>query len=286
MAAAEVSDPNGGPPNRRSLSIASFNLHAGVDGWGRCFDVVEACRAIDADVLVLQETWTPEDAPGIADTVGEALGYSRFEQPLAAGRLAGAHPGADGKWMKSLDWRGSNHAIYLDSERPLPATVTSSRRYLEARPGRWGVAVLSRLPARAEGVIELGRLGQDSARRFAIVVRVDVGGLPVTVVGTHMSHITYGAPLHYLRLARTIRRQVPTGAAILAGDMNLWGPPVKAFFPFWRRAVRQRTWPAWRPHSQVDHILVRGPITVGSGEALGPMGSDHRPVRARLTIVA
>ena len=40
--------------------------------------------------------------------------------------------------------------------------------------------------------------------------------------------------------------------------MNLWGPPIHAFLGQWQRAVKGKTWPAWRPHSQLDHILVRG----------------------------
>jgi endonuclease/exonuclease/phosphatase family metal-dependent hydrolase len=269
-------------PRGSSFSVATFNLHAGVDGWGRPFDVVGACRTLDADVLVLQETWTPDGAPGLAAEVGHALGYAVFEETLAAGRLAGPHPSADGRWMKPLDWRGSSHAIYLDSERPLGEKVTGSRRYRHAQPGRWGIAVLSRLPTRGSTVIDLGRLQQDPARRAALVVEVDLGTTPLTVVGTHMSHVTYGAPVQFLRLNRAVHRLAPSGPAVLAGDMNLWGPPVRVFFPGWRRAVRRRTWPAWRPHSQVDHILVRGAVAVEAGRDFAGMGSDHRPVRALL----
>ena len=66
--------------------------------------------------------------------------------------------------------------------------------------------------------------------------------------------------------------------------MNLWGPPVRIFLPEWHRAVKGRTWPAWSPHSQIDHVLVRGPLGIASGEVLANAGSDHRPVRARLTL--
>ena len=66
--------------------------------------------------------------------------------------------------------------------------------------------------------------------------------------------------------------------------MNLWGPPVRALLPGWRLAVTGRTWPSWRPHSQIDHILVRGRLKVGSGTVLPPAGSDHRPVRAELIL--
>jgi endonuclease/exonuclease/phosphatase family metal-dependent hydrolase len=266
-----------------TLSVATFNVHAGVDSWGRPFDVVGACRSIDADVLVLEETWTPRDAPGIAAAAGRELGYAVFEQPLAGGRLASPHPQADERWMKSFDWRGSNHAIYLDSERPFGEQVGRSPRYVEAERGHWGIAVLSRHPARLRDVIDLGRLKRDRARRFALVVDIDVAGSPLTVVGTHLSHLSYGAPKQLLRLARSLSRVASSGPGVLAGDMNLWGPPLTAFLPGWRRAVRRRTWPAWRPHSQVDHILIRGPLTVQGGEAFRSLGSDHLPLRVSLT---
>lgn len=284
--ASDTSDPSRDRARTgATLSVATFNVHAGVDGWGRPFDVVGACRALDTDIIVLEETWTPASGTGVAAAVAEALGYVVFEQPLAAGRLAGPHPRADDRWMKPFDWRGASHAIYLDSERPFRRRVRRSRRYLDAEPGRWGVAVLSRVPARLLHVIDLGRLKQDRARRSALVVEVEVGGATLTVIGTHMSHISYGAPLQFLRLSRAIRQLVPPGPAVLAGDMNLWGPPVTAFFPAWHRAVRGRTWPAWRPHSQVDHILVRN-LEVRGGEALESMGSDHRPLQARLAVAA
>lgn len=285
MGAPEPSHPTDASTSAATLSVATFNLHAGVDGWGRAFDVVGACRALNADVLVLEETWTPEDGPGLAATVGQALGYTVFEQPFARGRLAGPHPRADERWMKkSFAWRMTDHALYLDSERPFGPTIGRSRRYLEAQPGRWGVAVLSRLPMGDRQVIDLGRLERDRARRFGLVTELDAGGHPITVVGTHMSHLTYGSPLQCLRLGRALRRLAPDGPAVLAGDMNLWGPPVSALFPGWRRAVRHRTWPAWWPHSQVDHILVRGALAVEEASAFLPMGSDHLPLRVALSL--
>lgn len=259
-------------------------MHAGVDGWGRPFDLVAVCREIDADVLVVQETWTPDNGTGIAEVVGSALGYDVFEQPLARGRLAAPHPQADRRWVQSLRGRGWNHALYLDNERSFDVTVGRSRRYLDADPGHWGIAVLSRLPVHSHGVVDLGRLKHDQARRFAVVVKLGLSGIPLTVIGTHMSHFTYGAHIQFLRLSRAIRQMVPSGAGVLAGDMNLWGPPVAAFFPGWRRALRRRTWPAWRPHSQVDHILIRGPLRVVGGEVFDSRGSDHLPLRARLAV--
>jgi endonuclease/exonuclease/phosphatase family metal-dependent hydrolase len=275
------SDPTPPPPFR----VATFNAHAGVDGWGRPYDVVAACRLIDADVLVLEENWAPAEGQSLAGRVARELGYEIREHALASGRLAGPHPHADTRWMRSFDWRGRSHAIFLDSERPFTCRVAGSSRFAAARPGHWGIAVLSRLPITATQVVELGRLARDRARRAALVVTVDTG-LPLTVIGTHMSHLTYGAPRQFVRLARAIEPEVGARAAVLAGDMNLWGPPVDLLLPGWRRAVRAKTWPSWRPHSQVDHVLVRGPVSVLHGEVLEPVGSDHRPVRVTLRLGA
>lgn len=267
-----------------AFTVATFNVHAGIDGWGRPYDVMPACRALDADVLVLEETWTGEGTRGIAGEVADAMGYSVFEQPLAAGRRAGPDEAAHGRWKRRFDWRGASHAIYLDSEHPMPERIRSTPRYIGAERGRWGVAVLTRLPAERQWVIDLGRLDRDRARRAAVAVDLRVGGHRVTVVGTHMSHLTYGAPLQLVRLHRGIRAPAGPGPIVLAGDMNLWGPPVSAFFPGWRRTFKAKTWPAWRPHSQLDHVLVRGGITVVDGAVLWTAGSDHLPLRVRLAV--
>jgi endonuclease/exonuclease/phosphatase family metal-dependent hydrolase len=66
--------------------------------------------------------------------------------------------------------------------------------------------------------------------------------------------------------------------------MNLWGPPVSSYVRGWRRAVTGRTWPALRPHSQLDHIMVTPPVVV-TGARIGEFaGSDHRPVVATLSV--
>jgi len=264
--------------------VATFNLHAGVDGWGRPFDVVAACRSIDADVIVLEENWAPGVGPSLAAQVASTLGYRSYEHALAAGRLAQPDPAADDRWMRSFDWRGASHAIYLDSERPYDDRTRASPRFIDAERGHWGIAVLTRLPVEGTEVIELGRLRRDRARRAAIVVRVRVGSMAVSIIGTHMSHITYGAPRQFLLLHRRLRTTVGDETAVLAGDMNLWGPPVAVLLRGWRRAVRAKTWPAWRPHSHVDHVLVHGALEVVGGEVLEMSGSDHRPVRVSLRV--
>jgi endonuclease/exonuclease/phosphatase family metal-dependent hydrolase len=264
--------------------VATFNVHAGIDGWGRAFDVRAACRAIDADVLVLQEAWAPESGPSMAEAVAEDLGCSLDWYPMARGRRGRPHPGAAESWMRPGDFRSESNSIFLDSERPIPPRVSRSPRFLEADPGAWGLAVLSRLPVERRRTIELGRLRRDRVRRVALLHDIDLGGRVVTVVGTHMSHLTSGSPLQFRRLHAELAATLGNGPAVLAGDMNLWGPPAVALLRGWRRAVRTRTWPAWRPHSQLDHILVRGPVSVLDAVALPDFGSDHLALRAHLEV--
>jgi endonuclease/exonuclease/phosphatase family metal-dependent hydrolase len=262
---------------------ASFNVHAGIDGWGRPHDVVGLCRQLDADVLVLQESWCPEGGSSLAAQVGTDLGYQVTEVTLARGRRAGAHPAATARWMRPLDWRTTSHAIFLDSERPFPARVVDSDRFREAEPGGWGVAVLSRLPIVDTEVIALKRLRRDRANRAVVALNVEVDGRRVGIAGTHMSHLSHGSALHFRAVARMLDGVFGDEPVLLAGDMNLWGPPIHALLGQWHRAVKGKTWPAWRPHSQLDHLLVRG-LAVRDSGVWPTSGSDHRPVWARLAL--
>jgi len=269
---------------RVEVVVASFNAHAGVDGWGRPYDVVASVRSLGADVVVLQESWAPHGGPGLAERVGGQLGYDVVTKALGGGRLGAPNPAANDRWMRRFDWRGVGHALYLDSERPLPDRVAASERFSEAQPGQLELALLTRLPLRAREVVDLGHLPGDRVRRAALVVHLAAGGGELVVVGVHMAHLTNGSLRHFAALRRALPGLAGDRPAVVAGDMNLWGPPVAVSLPGWRRAVRGRSWPAWRPHSQVDHILIHGDVRCLGAEVLGPAGSDHRPVRARLSV--
>jgi endonuclease/exonuclease/phosphatase family metal-dependent hydrolase len=138
------------------------------------------------------------------------------------------------------------------------------------------------VPLRDVEVISLGHLKRDAARRAVIRAVVDLEGGPLVIHGTHMSHITQGSHAQYRLLGTKLpdRRT----AAVLVGDMNLWGPPVSSYVRGWRRAVTGRTWPAVRPHSQLDHIMVTPPVTVTEARIGEFAGSDHRPVVATLSV--
>jgi endonuclease/exonuclease/phosphatase family metal-dependent hydrolase len=271
--------------------VASYNVHGGVDGWGRPFDVVEACREIGADVLMLQESWAPDGGVSVTEHVARQLGYAAVELAFARGRIAASQDSGNPRWGPRL-WARSGHGMRLDRRRAAPTGHGAAARPGRAVSGRgtWSIAVMSRLPVTHTQTIDLGQLPTDPARRGAIVMDVVLdGAIPFRVVGTHLAHLSQGSPRQISALRRSLKTLTPA-PGVLAGDMNLWGPPLTLLFPGWSRAVRGRTWPTWWswPLVQSDHVLVRdarrGSVTVVSGEVLRIAGSDHFPVRASLVI--
>ncbi len=236
------------------LTLGSLNLHMGRGSGGHdapFYDVVTACKEIDTDVLVLQEGWVPDGDEGDVAAVAVALGYE------VAGTFAVA--------------RASCH----DQVRLVAREGPDG-------DGDWVVAVLSRLPVLAADVVPLPpQLPRDPGRRALVRAVVAAGGRPFTVLGTHLPLLK--DPVWRLGPGLRAALPGPTGPAALAGDMNMWGWCADRLAgPGWRRAVRGRTYPAPRPHSQTDHILVNAPVTVVAGEVVGQVRSDHRPIRARL----
>lgn len=234
------------------LTVASFNAH-----WGLCrfgpsrgepFDVAGVVRSLDADVVVVQEAWRPHQGEAAVDTLASEGWYvaeTRFVTLDLSGKPRVAHPGE----------------------------------------GWWTLAVLTRLPVCGRRDLPLPRTTRDPAgQRHAVELTVDAGDTTVAVVGFHVSSkLWWAAPARHLL---GMRPQLPglDEAAVVAGDCNLWGPAVSRLLPGWQRAVRGRTYPAHRPHSQIDHVLLSRRVECLSSEVLGETGSDHRPVRARLQV--
>ena len=266
--------------------MANYNMHCGMDGWGRPYHYVGRIAGFGADVIALEESWTSAGSTtSQADEVAERLGYQIVSHTLGQGRRVRPSPQADDSWIRQPSWGINNRALFMDGIKPQPAKVQELTRWREAEEGTWGIAVLVRPDLRIEDtrLLHMSVLRADNVRRAALVVDVTVEGRPISVAGTHMSHLHFGSHRNWAEL----RRQLRDGArpdAVLAGDMNTWGPLVHVFMPGWNRAVVGRTWPAWRPHSQIDHILVRGALRADEGRVLPDAGSDHRPVRAVLSL--
>jgi endonuclease/exonuclease/phosphatase family metal-dependent hydrolase len=269
------------------LSIANYNMHCGMDGWGRPYDYVGAIAGLSADVIVLEESWTTEDGAtvGQATEAADRLGYQVVTHTLGRGRRIRPQPGATDAWSPRRFWRAESRALYMDGMRPQKPHVQDLARWQEAERGRWGIAVLVRPHLAIEGtrLVHLRHLRADPVSRAALVVDVTAEGRPISVVGTHMPHLHFGSHRSWAELRRMLRTEARPDA-VLAGDMNTWGPLVNVFMPEWHRAVVGPTWPTRRPHSQIDHILVRGALRATGGRVLPPTGSDHRPVRAELAV--
>jgi endonuclease/exonuclease/phosphatase family metal-dependent hydrolase len=289
------------------LSIANYNMHCGMDGWGRPYDYLAAIASLDADVIVLEEAWTVagDDGGGQAAEAARHLGYQIAAHTLGSGRRirpqsvpADANNTTTASWRPRPIWKDQNKALYMDGVRPVSARAQALPRWQEAEEGSWGIAVLVRpsLPIEATRLLPMRTLRADRVRRAALVVDLTVEGQPISVAGTHMSHLLMGSHRNWADLRRQLGTSSSSSSsalalalarpdAVLAGDMNTWGPLVKRFMPGWKRAVVGPTWPAWRPHSQIDHILVRGDaVRPVSGVVLPNSGSDHRPVRAELDV--
>ena len=236
------------------LTLVSANLHWGF-GYGRtyrgAYNVVDALVELDADVLVLPESFRPDAGAGMLDGLA-AVGYRVETLPF----------------MRFETWHSS-----------------SSGHGWRPSPGIWCLAIATRLPVLDRRELPMGRVFRDpTGVRKALQIDLDVGGARLSLVGLHVSSKLYFAgPVTHLR---TLRPSLPRGPepAVVAGDFNLWGPGVVSLLRGWRRTVRGATYPAHRPHSQIDHVLVNRAVECVESEVVAPFGSDHLAVWARLAI--
>ena len=227
------------------VTLASLNLHGGLTSHGEPFDVAGACHRLKADVITLQEAWRPEAEPDVVTSVAAALGAE--------------------VWHRGLARATSRARLGLGADQ---------------RAGTWGLAVLSVLPVTGYQEIELGRAPGDQIGRAAQVLTLATpDGAALRVVNTHLTH-RYSSPVQLALLVhRLAGSSLPT---VLAGDLNMPRPATLVARGY-RSVVRGRSFPAGRPLVQLDHMLLRGAVSASEAEVLEPVGSDHLPIRARLS---
>jgi endonuclease/exonuclease/phosphatase family metal-dependent hydrolase len=228
------------------VTLASLNLHGGLTSHGEPFDVAGACHRLKADVITLQEAWRPEAEPDVVTSVAAALGAEVRHRGLA---------------------RATSRArLGLGTDQGA---------------GTWGLAVLSMLPVTGYQEVELGRAPGDQIGRAAQVLTLATpDGAALRVVNTHLTH-RYSSPVQLALLVhRLAGSSLPT---VLAGDLNMPRPGTLVARGY-RSVVRGRSFPAGRPLIQLDHMLLRGAVSASEAEVLEPVGSDHLPIRARLSL--
>lgn len=257
------------------MRLATFNVFSGrslADGQVVPARLTEAVRAIDADVLGMQEVDRDQPRSGgvdmtaaVAVAMGVPDGQWRFEPALlgtpgerwtavpdGAGPAAGPAYGVGLlSRLPVLDW----HAVRLASAPVAsPVLVPSERR--EGRPrALW--------------------LPDEPRVALAAVLATAVGAL--TVATTHLSFVPGWNVVQLRRLLGALR-ELPQ-PVVLLGDLNLPGPVARIAAPGWRPLARVATWPATRPRVQFDHVLGHGDLPAVQAVSTPELPvSDHRAV--------
>ncbi|MDY7090268.1 MAG: endonuclease/exonuclease/phosphatase family protein [Actinomycetota bacterium] len=223
------------------LTVASLNLHCGLDDTGAPFSVKEAVAALDTDVILLQENWRPEGVGSIAARAAADCGYA--------------------------------HVAELDMVTGTPlADLEIHDGAVPDETGAWGLAIISRVPFTGTGAVPIGSAPKDVVGdRHAQVA--ELPGL--RLVNVHLTHRLLHGPAQLRRLVAGLGSPRPT---LLAGDFNMFRPVIGLARPF-RPVVRGRTWPVRRPLVQIDHVLAAPGVRVTDARVLPAGGSDHLPVQ-------
>ncbi|HZI38228.1 MAG TPA: endonuclease/exonuclease/phosphatase family protein [Acidimicrobiia bacterium] len=221
------------------LRVATFNVKHGDDGCGRIDlrRMAEACAALSADVLAIQE-------------VDRYAGRTGFRDEMRVIARATGLQAVFGQCIRRR-WR------------------------------TYGNVLLARGPISDVEVIRLPR-PSGGEQRVAILARVDVDGLGLSVAATHLSFRPgEGLPQLELLLDALARRD---GPRVLTGDLNL-GPEVvepAVTAAGYVLAPTGPTFPAGAPRTRIDFVAVSG-LEVLAASTPRPGVSDHLPVVAEVT---
>ncbi len=252
------------------MRLATFNI---LHGRTPADDTVvldrlrEAVRVLDPDVLALQEVDRAQPRSHLADlteVAAEAMG-------AVSHRFAAALTGTPGAtWLAA-------------SETDVPGEAS------------YGIALLSRYPARSYQVLRLPRIRPTvplylrepgkvvlvkEEPRAVLVGELDTPAGPLVVAGTHLSFV----PGWNRRQLRRLRRDLATlpGPVVIMGDLNM-EPPLPERLTGYRSLASHPTFPETEPVRQLDHILLRGELgrLVSSAAPELPL-SDHRALVVEL----
>lgn len=163
---------------------------------------------------------------------------------------------------------------------------------------QYGDAILSRLPMTRVKAAPLPRLG-DSEPRGAVWVAVDLDGIELQIINTHLSLRPAERRLQIDTLlgADWLAAATSRGPVVFCGDLN--ASPRSYVYRALGQSLRdvQRAVPGWRPRStwfgahptlRLDHIFVAPQIDVIGVEiadtGLARMASDHLPLVSEICL--
>ena len=172
---------------------------------------------------------------------------------------------------------------FRDEMRIIARATGMTAVFGEAARRRWrtyGNVLLARGPITDVEVLRLPR-PSDGEQRVAIVARVSVDGVGLSVGATHLSFRRGEGPAQLdVVLAALAGRE---GPRLLLGDLNL-GPDVvepAVTAAGYRLAPTEATFPAAGPRSRIDFVAVSGLEVVGASTPFVGT-SDHLPVVAEI----
>ena len=246
------------------MRLATFNILHGrspQDGLVDLDRLASAVASLDADVLALQEVDRDQPRSHLADLTAVAAGAMGAQSHRFVAALSGT-PGAT--WIAATGDDVPGSAAY-------------------------GIALLSRYPARSWQVLRLPRIPfrfpmwlpeprkmiiVHDEPRPVVIGTFDTPSGPLAVVNTHLSFVPAWRRLQLQRIRRDLAA-VP-GDVVLMGDLNMPDPGPERITGYVSLA-KHPTFPVEVPEHQLDHILVRGrlgEVTSSSAPELGL--SDHR----------
>jgi endonuclease/exonuclease/phosphatase family metal-dependent hydrolase len=240
-------------------------------------------KELDADVLILPELWRADDGPDFYEDLRDSLNVEGAFAALAKGeRVTAGHGGPT--WQPRLAHFFGERGLYFKEHRSLTKNQSTNRALIEhVEKGTWGLGLLTRLDLEDVRVVSLGRLPREKVQRALVVAQLRDAGRPFYVLAIHGAHLSHGSFRQYRRVSAFVKTLDPTRPVLFGGDFNCWRPLLRLLLPGWRSLARGRTWPAPRPHSQIDHILGRGPwVSLESFTRDG--GSDHLALVADLEL--
>lgn len=176
--------------------------------------------------------------------------------------------------------------------RELEAQTAYPHRHIVARQDPYGLALLSRWPLESVTQVDLAGDGLPS-----LAGSIDAGGRRIRFLGLHthwpVTPALAAARDAALRDAASLARSAEL-PLVLLGDLNLT-PDSPVFHRLLDESglqdvMRGRGWrPTWRAGFwplalRIDHVLVSSGLCVEHAEVGPPIGSDHRPVVARLRL--
>ena len=159
--------------------------------------------------------------------------------------------------------------------------------------GRFGNAILTRLPVLAARVIDLTVAGYEP--RAAIDADVLVGDRVLRVIATHFGLHAAERRQQANRLMAAVGEPVPTSwhevnAVLLMGDLNEWRGRRGAIRFLDRHlgpSTAARTFPSWMPVLPLDRIYAGGPAVLRDVDVyrspLARLASDHLPLVGSLS---